>query len=1286
MVFAKRISCLILMFVIILAVVAGCGSAYVAGVALPEGFESYKDIPGITQAHIDAIENLRRNHDYFIYGMTNNAEAFVAADGNVSGFAAHMTGWLTELFGIPFIPRIYTLPEIFDGLYYGNIHFTGQLTRLPERERIYQMTSPIVSRVLTSVRLKNTEEVYVIAEERTPRLVFFAGTVTPAILYSSNVFDSFEEILVTTEAEAEEMLLSGYADAFVGDLAQALNVSALNYELTSEILRPFVIRTAAFSAQNPTLFPIVEVVQLALDNGALQTLGELYARGSVDFNRHRLNIILTDEERAFIENNPEIHIAARSFVYPVSFYNHHESEFQGVAHDILRQIETLTGMEFIMAHDAPLSRQEIQALVASGESLLTAGVIYQEWEGSEEDDFLRTAGFFTANYALLSCAYFPSIEIGEIMYTRVGVSPNIPYERQFREWFPDYTDLQIFNTIEELFDALENGEIDLVFSSESGFLSALNYYERTGFRVNILFNETYNVGFAVNRDSYTLLSIMNKAIEIIDLNFIESYWRGRTFDYRTRITLYRMELQRQQFILVAVAVACVVSFVFTLYLIMSKDEKKRLSDRVDESTAALEAETAMLNTLFDSIPDVIFCKDLNFRYTRVNKAFEELFGKKREDILGKTEREFTNIPTEATELWNTWDSQVISEKVTSHMEDIIKLGDKEKIFGTAKVPMIIDGEAVGLLGIARDITERKEIESEMLLASMAKTAFIANMSHEIRTPMNSIIGFSELALEEEMSIKARSYLLRTIESSNWLLQIINDVLDISKIESGKLELERTPFNFADIFESCKSLVTAKANEKRVKLHFYAEPCPGSRMLVGDPMRLRQIFINLLTNAIKFTSVGIVRVNSIIKDKTDTTLTIFCDVQDSGIGMTPEQIARATEPFMQADVSITRKYGGTGLGLPIVSRLLEMMGGKLQIESEPGTGSTFSFKLTFDTVETPAVVQNTLPLFRDTGKPKFKGDILVCEDNSMNQMVITDHLARIGFDVFLAENGKIGVEMVQGRMEGTRSNSPFDLILMDIHMPEMDGIDAADKITKMGCETPIVALTANVMATDRESYRQFGMKHCIGKPFTSQELWNCLLEYLTPIEWEHDEHLPGESKLSAEEDERELARKLKESFAKDNKDRFTEISESIRTGQFVLAHRLAHTLKSSAGLIHKPKLQSISAEIEELLRDESPVPEAMLKTLERELLTVLSEITPAAETEAKIKFTTSPARVREILLKLEPLIKTRNPESLDYISEIQTIPEAEEFITQIQAYDFKPALVTLNKLKEVWRVV
>jgi len=399
----------------------------------------------------------------------------------------------------------------------------------------------------------------------------------------------------------------------------------------------------------------------------------------------------------------------------------------------------------------------------------------------------------------------------------------------------------------------------------------------------------------------------------------------------------------------------------------------------------------------------------------------------------------------------------------------------------------------------------ENLEQKVREKTAAKTVFLANMSHELRTPMNSIVGFSELALGDDISERTEGYLTRILDSSKWLLHIINDILDLTSFETGRIELKEAAFDVYEIIDECTNMFIPKATENGLMMNFYHDPSVKGNIL-GDPARLRQVLINLLSNAVKFTSAGAVEFTMDVKDINNDNVTVFFEVSDSGIGITPDQIEVIFDPFIQADSGRTRKYGGSGLGLTITKSIIELMGGRVSVESTPGVGSKFSFELTLDFEKDSNSPGNAFML-PGSKRPIFEGTILLCEDNVMNQQVALEFLAMAGLKTVLAENGKEAVEIVQARLES--DEDPFDLIFMDIHMPFMDGLEAAGKIKALGVTIPIVAMTANIMPDDVKAYLSGGMDECLGKPFVSQELWSCLLRYLEPVKW-HDDILPSEA--------------------------------------------------------------------------------------------------------------------------------------------------------------------------------
>ncbi|RIL07712.1 MAG: hybrid sensor histidine kinase/response regulator [Proteobacteria bacterium] len=514
----------------------------------------------------------------------------------------------------------------------------------------------------------------------------------------------------------------------------------------------------------------------------------------------------------------------------------------------------------------------------------------------------------------------------------------------------------------------------------------------------------------------------------------------------------------------------------------------------DKSQDALK----FLDSLIENIPHMIFVKDAQeLRFVAMNRAGEELLGISRHELIGKNDFDF--FPEEQACFFVEKDREVLraGDVVVIPEEPIDTKHHGKRILRTKKVPLYDEaGEPQFLLGISEDITLLKMREEDLRhakeaaeSATKAKSEFLANMSHEIRTPMNGIVGMLDLLLSTELSSEQREYMEIARSSTESLLTIVNDILDISRIEAGRLELYPAEFDLREALKELRILFDARLKQKEMILNLdISQDVP--EILSGDPLRIKQVLINLLGNALKVTpNGGQIDITIAVQKISGTNATLEFAVKDSGIGIEPDKQQRIFEYFSQADSSVTRNYGGTGLGLAISSRLVNLMGGQIWVESTPGCGSKFTFTVSLEQSQAkqsqPKVGSADLSLNSQTDLSQSDSlQILLVEDNPVNQRLAAVLLRKLGHNVVIAHNGSEALKIC--------GSQNFDLILMDIQMPGMDGYTASRMIrereSENGARVPIIALTAHAMSEDEERCRQAGMDDFLTKPIEREKLF------------------------------------------------------------------------------------------------------------------------------------------------------------------------------------------------------
>jgi PAS domain S-box-containing protein len=533
-------------------------------------------------------------------------------------------------------------------------------------------------------------------------------------------------------------------------------------------------------------------------------------------------------------------------------------------------------------------------------------------------------------------------------------------------------------------------------------------------------------------------------------------------------------------------------------------------------------ESLYARSLIEASRDPLFTISPEGKITDINKASIDITEVTREDLIGTDFFEYFTEPEKAREIYK----QVFAKGFVADFPLTISDGKLTEVLFNGSVYKDESGKVLGVVVVARDITDHNRIETELREAKVhaeaatkiakeaqskaegatqiaedatqiaedatqiakdavkSKQQFLSNMSHEIRTPMNAIIGFTKVLLKTDLNTKQKEYLNAIKMSGDALIVLINDILDLAKVDAGKMIFNQTPFKISPSISAMIHLFEPKIQEKNlVLIKEYDNKIP--EVLVGDPVRLHQIILNLVSNAVKFTIKGEIKVSIRLLSEDEDKVIVEFSVSDTGIGIAEGKIEHIFENFQQASSETARLFGGTGLGLAIAKQLVESQGGTLSVKSRLGKGSTFIFVLPFQKTGDKVVSETEI---MDLPMEVKNIKVLVVEDIALNQLLMKTLLDDFGFKHDSAENGKTAIEKLQ--------NESFDIVLMDLHMPEMNGFEATDYIrNKMNSQIPIIALTADVTTADLKKCKAVGMNDYISKPLDERILYDKIIDLL-----------------------------------------------------------------------------------------------------------------------------------------------------------------------------------------------
>ena len=1208
-------------------------------------YPSFRTVPGVTGDEITAIEELQKKYSSFVYGSNQTTEAFTK-DGKVGGFSAMLCEWLTELFGIYFKPALFGWDELIAGLESGGIDFTGDLTATEQRRKtsvddidhIYFMTDTIAKRTIKLMRIAGGAPLTDIAAFRPLRYAFLNGATTlDDIKQHSN--EEFVPVFINGYAEAYALLKNDKIDAFIDEGAAEAAFDVYG-DVVAENFFPLIFSQVSLSTQKKELEPIISVVQKTLQSGGIHYINNLYNLGRKEYEKHKLFTQLTGEESAYIRNNPVIRFAAEYNNYPISFYNTHDDEWQGIAFDLLSEIELLTGLKFEIVNDRHTQWSDLMKLFENGDASIISELIRSP---DREGRFLwpKTA-ITTDNYALISMVDFDNLKVSQIQHVIVGLAKDTAHTALFVSWFPDHLYTVEFDTFDLAFEALMRGEVDVVMSSQNLLTSLINYRELTGYKANVVFERSYSSTFGFNKNEEILCSVIDKSLRLIDTKEISRQWKYRTYDYSAKLA----QAQRPWLIGSSALLLFVLILVFML-LHKYRREGKRLEQLVRNRTAELESRCNLVNVInnaavlllesdtldylnamhrgmeiigrcievdriivwqnslkddgklyhrqmykwrnegikdddfflefsyLDALPD---WGDLFLRGENINGPISGQPEKERALLARQNIKSVLIIPIflndkfwglvsfddcsrervfheEDVHILRSWGLIAVGaiqrsnialemkhalnklEAVTKNYKGVIWSVRKDGIITTFNgqylktigiEPSSLEGKplnncrminghldiitnvektflegpqewtgeinggifhshttllhdeknnVIGVVGSTDDVTETVRLQNELETANRAKSAFLANMSHEIRTPMNAVIGMTSIG-KSAADMERMIYCFDKIEdASKHLLGVINDVLDMSKIEAGKFELSAAEFSFEKMLRRVVNVINFRVEEKQQKFTVHIDDAIPDN-LIADDQRIAQIITNLLSNAVKFTpNEGLISLDTQFLGEKDNVCTIQITVTDTGMGISPEQQARLFNSFQQAESNISRKFGGTGLGLAITKNIVEMMDGRVWIESAPGAGSTFAF---------------TIQVKRGKGEKQKLLDSTV-NWNNLRILAVDDDPDVLAFFEKIVRGLGISCDTAASGEEAlslTIQNGFYNIYFIDWKMPGIDGIELAGRLNEKAstnCNFVVIMISAAEWSALEKEAKNAGIDGFLSKPLFPSDI-------------------------------------------------------------------------------------------------------------------------------------------------------------------------------------------------------
>lgn len=1048
-------------------------------------YATYQAIPGVTAEEISAIERLKRARASFVFGVNRTTESFLTEENRLDGFTRLLCDRLSGLFGIAFVPHLYGWDELNEKLKGNVIDFTAELSPNPERLQIYFMTDPIIQRTIKVFTNRKAEKLSDIVKERPLRGAFLRGSTTYELVKKSGGY-AFEAVFVDSEDEVAPLLEERKVDAYL-DESSAEALFEEHEIIRSENFFPLLYSPLSLTTNNPELKPVISVMQKYLKANGAYEITEFYREGIEKYLAYRVNKSLTPEERAYVKQHdtPEtaVRLAAEDDNYPMAFYNAKDKEFQGIAFDVLRQVSLLTGLRFKATNGPEIPWPELLDRLEKGEVAMITELLRSK---RREGRFLwLDEPYCSDKYALLSRADFPDLDMNQVLYARVGMIAETAYADAFREWFPGNENTRVFINYYDAFIALEKGEIDLLMSTQNLLLSLTNYLEKPGFKANVVFQYTANSDFGINKNEVLLQSILNKAQRYIDMPGLSERWKRKVFDYNSK-----MLKDVLPFMIVAIALL-ILGFAAVFILLMKNRRMSRnLEDIVAQRTRELEQASRAKSDFLSRMSHEM--------RTPMNAIIGMRKIAEASDDVGKLRYCLANIGASSTHLLGL-------------INDILDMSKIEAgKFELSKGPLHLEKMLIKICNLIIDKVEQKKQTLHVVLAKGIHLEYAGDelrLSQVVANLLSNAVKFTPDGGKIVLAVK------ETLKGDTGCLlhfSVADTGIGMTAEQRSRLfnSFEQADKSIAARFGGTGlGLAISKSIVEKMNGAIWVESEPGKGSTFLFDVELEPVWRQegvVVGAGTRFSDLEVLAVSG-----NEEYREYFHEVAE-GLGLscrTAKTAGEAVDRIREAHTA-QRPYQAVfidallpdGAGVDIVRRLGSAIDGNTVVitssflewsalEASAADVGVHRFlpRPLFPSLLANAVsgvVGHSSELSTEESQAREVPDfsritVLLAEDVAINQEIFIALLESTGLRIDTADNGLEAVHKFEQQPE------KYDLIIMDLQMPVMDGYEATRTIRGMESlkakTIPIVAMTANAFKEDIDRCLSVGMNDHMPKP-------------------------------------------------------------------------------------------------------------------------------------------------------------------------------------------------------------